>query len=1180
MKTLTKRLLLSVLVVMSVVFGAVSMMMVSAKAENTEAATFQTAEFTMREGAAVRIGSDATGEKFDYTKNGIRFMAKMSISDYEDIEDDGITFGILIAPKDYHDVKPINEANVFGTNNVYDFVGGENKTRIVNMTTTELFLMDSDNDGVSDCYGYYASLVNLLSGNETREFVAVSYLAKSTTNSNTGDINTEYRFCDNNLSSRSMAYVAQLALEKNPNQKFATELKEQYIDGKETTVTFEYEKAYDGYVSTSNAKFDVKLPLGSTVSANDITEKLINEGLIDDTFALANASAIEGKKVYADGKTDVSILTYNAVEAESDDYNKLKGFYKTEDGSELLLTKDKTVEIDGAAAVDYKLYADGTVKTTVNGNTTFGSYDLVKGTFNIKVGSEVLDYAEVLELDSKAYTAVANTYEYNGVSIKLNANGTLIYNYDSAEEQNGVYVLCYDESTNKYYIVINAGSTVITEEIDVKTNVINGFTIPVKVSKEEYSKFAGYYNCTSTGDYLDLVFKFNTDGTVLVSGAEVGNFKLVEDGENLSVIATINGIEMTGAVTYNSTVYGYDSTIIELTSADSSSSLKLVRGDIIGLNPYDIFANSTTDSHYFGAVDSKGLNGKVVLHKTKTTISSLLNADGSTNYYELEFWFRGTSSYQVYYKTNTAYCLTPTSATGGTLTLKYNNNSYTSSYGIDEKGKLFITLSYLRGDVTAGSPWTFYLDDAYVPTTPASELSLMDTFASSEGTVYGNASSWSLGYVRLFNTLSTASFVGTNNTEWYKAQYGYHYPDSPAYSNMAYKLGELENGVGIITIKKDVNTAEKTIPYGITNGIRWIDMRSWSPNATSGGTTENNIKKVGDINSANLTPAITEQVANYAKVYENIGGGESAVVETFDIYKDIAGSYGYWNNYNGVYLGYDTTITLNADKTVTYNYASGTGTYTLSPITENYGSIIINHPGIAGFDNENGDDIFGYYSKIGEEYVIRMMWKAYGVKYWHFIDFAKTQSNSFSTYSVFKDLEGETYTGNGFSLELKNFVPASDKGIDLAGAKFVFTAGEETINGTYDFVATSLTAGKIFMDFSSNTDYYNPSDVDRYVIGDYVKVGDNYVISFTYKGVSYAVSKDASSFVTMISGDYKGANGTNFTIGANATVDAETVYTGKVTVGETTAKYVIEDNRIIVTYKDASDNDVIVIKAR
>jgi hypothetical protein len=118
------------------------------------------------------------------------------------------------------------------------------------------------------------------------------------------------------------------------------------------------------------------------------------------------------------------------------------------------------------------------------------------------------------------------------------------------------------------------------------------------------------------------------------------------------------------------------------------------------------------------------------------------------------------------------------------------------------------------------------------------------------------------------------------------------------------------------------------------------------------------------------------------------------------------------------------------------------------------------------------------------------------------------------------------------------------------------------------------------VDFSSNTTYYNPSDVDRYVIGDYVKVGDNYVISFTYKGVSYAVSKDASSFATMISGDYKGANGTNFTIDANAIVDAETVYTGKVTVGETTAKYVIEDNRIIVTYKDASYNDVIVIKAR
>lgn len=1167
MKTLTKRLLLSVLVVMSVVFGAVSMMMVSAKAENTETATFQTAEFTMREGAAVRIGSDANGEKFDYTKNGIRFMAKMSTSDYEDIKDDeSITYGILIAPKDYHDKKAINEENVFGENSVYDFSG--EKIKIANITTKELYPMDSDNDGVSDCYGYYASLVNLLSGNETREFVAVSYLAKSTTNSNTGDINTEYRFCDNNLSSRSMAYVAQLALEKNPNQKFATELKEQYIDGKETTVTFKYEKAYDGYVSTSNATFDVKLPLGSTVSAETITEKLINEGLIDDTFALANSSAIEGKKVYADGMTDVSILTYNAVEAESDDYNKLKGFYKTEDGSELVLTKDKTVEIDGAAAVDYKLYADGTVKTTVNGNTTFGSYDLDKGTFNIKVGSEVLDYAEVLELDSKAYTAVANTYEYNGVSIKLNANGTLIYNYDSAEEQNGVYVLCYDESTNKYYIVINAGTTVITEEIDVKTNVINGFTIPVKVSKEVYSKFAGYYNCTSAGDYLNKIFKFNTDGTILINGADAGTFELIENGGNLTVSATIDGVIMTGTVTENVTAYGYETVDVQLNNSDSTVTLTLVNGDLWGLNHYDIFASGETYATYYTA--DRGV--RMFLYNVKTEISAF----DTSSYYKFNIY----AGYTVYSSTNSAYRLTQTCAKGGIIDVMYVSGSDTKidtgTYGIDVNGKFFVTLKLTKD--FGGVTHTFYIEDSSMPTTPAGKVTQteLDKFASKVGTKYQNSHVDGTTTVTLYNTKTEIVNDYLNGHDWYQAKY-----TGPATINTTdycYRLEPLtEDGMfGKIHFFRPSNYSAASLYYGIINGVPYIDSRSYDPFASAYA----GIRVSNKENYDNVKAAAISQIENRNTVYENIGSGESAVVETFDIYKDIAGSYGYWNNYNGVYLGYGTTITLNADKTVTYNHASGTGTYTLSPITENYGSIIINHPGIAGFDDKNGGDIFGYYSKIGEEYVIRMMWKAYGVKYWHFIDFAKTQSNSFSTYSVFKDLEGETYTGNGVSLKLENFVPASDKNVDLAGAKFVFTAGEETINGTYDFVATSPTAGKIFMDFNKDPNYYNSSDVDRYVIGDYVKVGDNYVISFTYKGISYAVSKDASSFATMISGDYKGANGTNFTIGAGATVDAETVYTGKVTVGETTAKYVIEDNRIIVTYKDASYNDVIVIKAR
>ena len=85
---------------------------------SADGATFETVNFTMKEGASVRIGSNDAGTEFDYTKNGIRFTAKMSVSDYEAIKDDAsVTYGILVAPKDYHDKNPLNEANVFGEKN-------------------------------------------------------------------------------------------------------------------------------------------------------------------------------------------------------------------------------------------------------------------------------------------------------------------------------------------------------------------------------------------------------------------------------------------------------------------------------------------------------------------------------------------------------------------------------------------------------------------------------------------------------------------------------------------------------------------------------------------------------------------------------------------------------------------------------------------------------------------------------------------------------------------------------------------------------------------------------------------------------------------------------------------------------------------------------------------------------
>ena len=86
-------------------------------------------------------------------------------------------------------------------------------------------------------------------------------------------------------------------------------------------------------------------------------------------------------------------------------------------------------------------------------------------------------------------------------------------------------------------------------------------------------------------------------------------------------------------------------------------------------------------------------------------------------------------------------------------------------------------------------------------------------------------------------------------------------------NELAYRLSELENGVGTIEIWHNNSYATVTLRYGVINGVRWIDMRSWEP---SGNSTAQNIKRFENSSSAN-TAAITEQIANYQKVYENIG---------------------------------------------------------------------------------------------------------------------------------------------------------------------------------------------------------------------------------------------------------------------------------------------------------------------
>ena len=1010
---------------------------------SADGATFETVNFTMREGASVRIGSNDAGTEFDYTKNGIRFTAKMSVSDYEAIKDDAsVTYGILVAPKDYHDKNPLNEANVFGAESVYSF--DDTKIKIANITTKTLVPVDEDKNGTTDYYGYNASMVNLKPDNVTRQFVAVCYISKTeeilVDGQPTGGVNTVYRFCENNLSSRSMSYVAQLALENENTPEFAKEsLQNSYITGRTVSVSVACEKYYGEEAVGSTGK-DVVLGLGDTISAEALAQELGVE-YSDEYFTLSNASEVNGKKVYADGMTGALTLKYSAIESVATDYNQIKGLYKTEDGSSVKVSADKTVEIDGAAAVAYTLYKDGTVKTTVGDKPSFGKYDLNNRSFSISVDSSVLDYAEVLELNDDAYDAIAKTYNYNGTLIELYADGTLAYAAKSASEQSGVFALAYDENSDKTYIVIVAGETVITKEITESAGeyTIDGFSEVQIASKAQYTALAEYYS-----DASNYIYKFNTDGTIVsVQSADTtvnGTFVLFADE---TMIALIGGESLSGSFSA-----GSSQNVITLSNDTVSYTFthKIVVAG--GKTPYEIFASES------GTLYSTNNTNKYIKWILYSTVTEMVcDLKGDYTWYQVE---RKNGTTTAFGKSDLCYRLEPLTDDG-----------------------LFGKIHFIKKDG--------------------------ENYYNSTGTIY----------------------------------------------------------------------------YGMLNGVMYLTTEVWDP---TGGTYF--VTCEGE-NRANVKLNANNHIADMkGKVYENAGAGEAA--EPFDIYADFAGTYQSKKTYDGSadwwwYIG----MAFNADKTVSMvGTPSKGGNYELIPYTDSFGMIKFN-PGY-GTNYDSSGTHTGYYAKINGEYVLRIMMNPAGVNYWHFMDFRK--SANFNSWTIFDNVVGTEsdamYTDGSASLKLcliKDNFPADHRKEKYYGSKFVFTAGDTVINGTYDFVATSLTAGKIFLDFSA-TPGWDLSDTDRYVIGDYALLNGEYVISFTYKGTAYSMSvKDVNAVAkNAIKGAYAGVSGSQVTITVDdeSTVVSTSAYTGKVTVGGVTADYVIESNRIVITYKDASYNDVIVIKAR
>lgn len=260
----------------------------------------------LRKGASIRYVENPE-------ERGIRYGLTISKANYEAIKeiDANAEFGVLIAPLEYHETAPLNEANVFGIDGtaVYNWAErDENGNWVapeIDPNKKEIIKLGSKNLGYNEedeTYNFYGSIVNIKAQNKDRIFVGVAYVLYTEGGTQKAATVTD------ESNQRSMAYVAQLAIEdlnaelvKYPEDEeeinqTITDLETAYVNGITSSATVNhYQLQKDGtYKIAESSKTDA-IQIGGKVSA---------EAKNYDGYVLNKSNAED--TLYANGKTELN----------------------------------------------------------------------------------------------------------------------------------------------------------------------------------------------------------------------------------------------------------------------------------------------------------------------------------------------------------------------------------------------------------------------------------------------------------------------------------------------------------------------------------------------------------------------------------------------------------------------------------------------------------------------------------------------------------------------------------------------------------------------------------------------------------------------------------------------------------------------------------------------------------
>ncbi len=395
---------------------------VSATAESTSEFDVQNVEFVMEKGASVRLKSDAGN-------SGIRFEARLSESDYQELETGSaytdVKYGMLIAPRSYlTEGHEFTVENVFGENAIYDWAPqledgtfGEyvgTKVRITNIVYDELqYSVSSD-----QFRSVYGSLINILPQNFTREFVGLGYIACTTAEGETLFKLANYADSDIDNNTRSVTYIAQKAYESGADLD-ETEKQFLYDNYIETAKNEETYYRVEHYIADGNEYVLSGVPdqITSTVQQYVNAQSRVIAGY----YLNESAQNVKSGYVYANGHLVLKLY----YDKKSIEIGKAESIYAA--GEEISFP---SYEVVGGGDVTVSVQApDGEITTVSDGKYLPDAGGTYKITYTLTESTDVAKSFEFYVLEEGEIANFANSAAWKSV-LSYNSGNATSFEYD------------------------------------------------------------------------------------------------------------------------------------------------------------------------------------------------------------------------------------------------------------------------------------------------------------------------------------------------------------------------------------------------------------------------------------------------------------------------------------------------------------------------------------------------------------------------------------------------------------------------------------------------------------------------------------------------------------------------------------------------------------------------------